>query len=101
MGQNSTKKKSWLVVIGADKAFSQLPFIFFLGALGVMYIWNAHLAERNLRQIQNLKEEVQEARWHFMSVRSDLMYSSTQTQVEGRVKKMNLSAQGEAPYVIR
>ncbi len=41
----------------SDLILTQLPMILFLGFLGLIYIANAHLSERNVRQIQVLNKD--------------------------------------------
>ena len=53
-----------------------LAFLLFLGFLAIIYIANAHLAERNVRRIQELQRDVKEMRWYYMSLQSENMYNS-------------------------
>jgi len=39
---------------GSYVIIKNIPFVFFLGFLGVIYIANAHMAERKVRQIQEV-----------------------------------------------
>lgn len=100
MQENLQTNKKWFVVVGADKMFKHLPFVYFIAALAILYIANAHMAERNLRYIQVLKTDVQEARWKYISAKSDLMYNTTQSQMEQKVKSINLISNGGAPVLI-
>lgn len=100
MENNTQSGKKWFVVIGADRMFRHLPFVYFMAALALLYIANAHMADRNLRKIQYLKNEVQESRWRYISAKSDLMYNTTQSQMEQRVRKINLISNGVAPIMI-
>ena len=100
MQENLQTNKKWFVVVGADKMFQHLPFVYFIAALAILYIANAHMAERNLRKIQVLKTEVQESRWRYISAKSELMYNTTQSQMEQKVKHINLMSSGVAPVLI-
>ena len=69
---------------------TNLGYILFLGFLAILYIGNAHLAERNIRQIQESQREIREMRWSFMSLQSENMYNSLRSEVAGRVKDEGL-----------
>ena len=67
-----------------------LAFLLFLGFLAIIYIANAHLAERNVRRIQELQRDVKEMRWYYMSLQSENMYNSLRSEVVDRVKDEGL-----------
>ena len=58
-----------------------IRFVFLLAFLGVIYIAFAREAESNVRKIQILKKDVRKLRWEYMSLQSELMYTSTQSQI--------------------
>ena len=68
-----------------------LPFIFYIAFLGFVYIANARYAERKVRAIQTLQKEIQKASWEYLSIKSDLMLKSMQTEVEKESQKRGLS----------
>lgn len=76
---------------------NNLAFVFFLGFLATVYIANAHLAERNVREIQVLQKELKEMRWYYMSLQSENMYNSMRSEVARRVRDEGLRPQSEAP----
>lgn len=67
-----------------------LPFIFFLGFLATIYIANAHYAEKNVRQIQMMQREIKDLRREYNSLKAEIMYNQKLTEVERKVKSMNL-----------
>lgn len=67
-----------------------LSFIYFTGLLALFYIANAHQAERKVRKIHRLRDEVKELRWHYMSFRSEFLFSSSPTQLANDVKSIDL-----------
>lgn len=75
-----------------DKDFiaNNINYIVFLAFLAAIYIANARLAERNIRQANDYKKELQELRWKYMTDKSDLMIKSKQTEVSKAVKDMEL-----------
>lgn len=76
----------------SEKIFENLPFILFIGFLAIIYIANAHFAERNVRRIQVLKKEIQELRWHYRSLQAEIMVDSKRTEIGEKVKEEGLRA---------
>jgi hypothetical protein len=66
--------------------FDNFKFILFIGGLGLVYIANAHFAEKRVRRIQSLQKEIKELKWEYTSVKSETMYKSMQSQIEGNLK---------------
>ncbi len=84
----------------SDLILTQLPMILFLGFLGLIYIANAHLSERNVRQIQVLNKDIQELRWQYMSLKADIMYNSKHSEIEEQVKAIGLRTLNGKPEKI-
>jgi hypothetical protein len=81
--------------------YKNLPFLYFLCGLGVLYIGNVHFAERNVRKVQTLQHELRENRWRYMTIKSDLMYQSTPTMIERSVAGQDLHFLTKNPVVIK
>jgi hypothetical protein len=79
---------------------SNLGYFLFLGFLAILYIGNAHLAERNVRGIQELQRDIREMRWSFMSLQSENMYNSLRSEVVDRVKDDGLRLHRGKPIKI-
>lgn len=77
-----------------------LVFIAFLGFLAVIYIANSHLAERNVRTIQMLEKDIKELRWYYMSLESENMYNSLQSEIADKVREDGLRLQRGKPKKI-
>jgi hypothetical protein len=67
--------------VNAEKATSALPFTLFLVLLGMIYIWNMHLAEKTTRDIDKTQKEVKELSWDYKTTKSTLAYKSTLSEV--------------------
>lgn len=77
--------------------YKNLPFIFFLGILGILYIANAHSSEKKMRKIQQMTVDLREYKWKYMAVKSDLMFSSTESEIARRVKPAGLQSAAKPP----
>ena len=70
-----------------------LSFILLLTFLGVIYIANAHQAERKLRKIARMERSVEDAKSEYQEVKSDIIFKCTESQLakllEGKGLKKN------------
>lgn len=69
---------------------NQLPFIFFLVFLGLLYIGNRYRAERLVRQMDHLQTEVGNLRAEQITTASELMKISTPSEVAKLIQDKNL-----------
>ncbi len=67
-----------------ENIIEQLPFIFFLALLAMIYIYNTNLAIRNLRETNRLSKETKEMQWEYQSAKSDFENQSMQTKVAAK-----------------
>lgn len=89
-------------VVSKEAATEALPFVLFLGFLGMMYIGNRHTAENNIRKIDKLNKEVKELSWDFKTLKAELMFKSKQTEVVKRVDSvLGLKVPTEPPIKIK
>ncbi|MCB0401607.1 MAG: hypothetical protein KDD41_05950 [Flavobacteriales bacterium] len=77
--------------LSSDNVVKQLPFIFFLTFLGILYIANGYYAQRTVRELQKVNDELKALRSEYITIKSDLNYNSKQSQV----------AQATEPYGIK
>jgi hypothetical protein len=85
----------------AEKATSALPFVLFLALLGMIYIGNMHLAEKNIRDIDKLSKEVKELTWDYKTAKAELAFKSTLTEVAKRVDTLGIKESIEPPQRLK
>lgn len=85
----------------AERATSALPFVLYLAFLGMIYIGNMHLAEKNIRDIDKIGKEVKELSWDYKTAKADLAYKSTLTEVAKRVDTLGLKESIEPPQRLK
>ena len=66
---------------GANEMMKNVSFVFFLALLGVVYIFNSHYAEKNLRKTKKLEQQIREAKWEYMTLKSEVMQKSTRSEI--------------------
>ena len=84
----------------SDVILKNVLFALFLGFLGMVYIANAHYAERNVREIQELRRELKEIRWYYRGLQAENMLKSRRSEMARQVKEMGLEPPREKPKKI-
>jgi len=86
--------------ISAEQATRTLPFVLYVAFLGMIYIGNRHLAEKNIRDIDKMTKEVKELSWDYKSTKADLAFKSTLTEVASRADTLGLKESAQPPQKI-
>lgn len=73
-----------------ENVTDNIPYLAFLFALGVLYISNSYYAEKNLRDNAKLTRQLKELKSEFITVRSELMFVSKQSEVAKAVSQKGL-----------
>jgi hypothetical protein len=76
--------------ITTEDATRALPFVLFMAFLGMIYIGNRHLAEKNIRKIDKLTKEVKELSWGYKVAKADMAFKSTLDQVAQRTDTLGI-----------
>ena len=86
--------------VNSDTATRALPFVLFVALLGMIYIANRHLAERNIRDIDKIGKQVKELSWDYKTTKAELAYKSTLTEVAKRADTLGIKESVEPPQKI-
>ena len=84
----------------AETATGALPFIFFLAALGMLYITNRNYAEKNIREIDKINKEVKELNYDYKTTKAELAFKSTLTEVAKKADTLGIKESLEPPQKI-
>lgn len=87
--------------LNAEKATGALPFVLFLVLLGMLYIGNMHLAEKNIRDIDKVSKEVKELTWDYKTSKADLAFKSTLSEVAKRVDTLGVKESVQPPQKLK
>ncbi len=68
-------------ILGSEALIQNLPFISFLVLLSLIYIGIGYSAEGSVRQINKDKNELKEMRSEYITIKSDLMYTTKQSEL--------------------
>lgn len=80
--------------------YTNLPFVYFLAAMAMVYIANAHYAEKTMREMHHLKDTLKEARWKCLTAEAEVMHKSTRSEVARSVSHLGLQFGEAAPEAI-
>jgi hypothetical protein len=100
---STTREYNALSALHPKKLFSytnlakNLGYIFFLAGLAIIYIWNAHSAERNVREMNALNRELKELNHKHVTTQAELDNRSLESRVIDMVQPMGLKVSGELP----
>jgi cell division protein FtsL len=75
--------------------FGNLTFVFFLFFLSLIYVANANLADKQVRQIQGLEKEIKDCKWRYNAAKADVMLTTKQSEVEKKVTPFGLRASNQ------
>jgi len=76
--------------MGASIVLKNLPYVLFLSFLTIIYIANAHYAEKQVRRIQTLQKEVKELKRQYNSLKSEIMFESRLSGIGEEVGTLGL-----------
>jgi len=101
MTKKQNKKTTIFQFDGIDILYRNISFVCFLALLGVIYIFNAHAAEKKARKLKMVTDEVKQVRWEFESVNHELIYNSTQSQLAEKLKQQEIGVAESLPRKIK
>ncbi|KJS05547.1 MAG: FtsL-like putative cell division protein [Flavobacteriales bacterium] len=67
--------------LAKENVVNSLPFVFYLTLLGILYIANGYNAEKLVRELDHVNDDLKELRSEYITIKSDLNYESKQSQV--------------------
>jgi hypothetical protein len=79
---------------------NNLPFIGLLCVLALVYIANSHQVYKNIRNINKIETEIKDLRSEYITIKSDLMFQSKQSEVARKVEPTGLKELRTAPKKI-
>lgn len=85
-------------IFNADAASSALPFVLFLALLGMIYIANRNVAEKNIRDIDKITKEVKELSSDYKTTKAELAFKSTLSEVAKRADTLGLKESLQPPH---
>ena len=75
-----------------------LRFIVFLTFVGIVYIWNSHTAEKQVRQLESLKREIRQLKTEFVTLDADLSHGTKHSEIASLVDTLGLEPLRKPPF---
>ena len=75
-------------------------FVLMIIGIGVVEIFNTHLAERMMRKIEKQTEHVKELRWEYMTVKTNMNQKAKQSELLKVLEPQGLRSLQEPPKKI-
>ncbi len=74
----------------SEQSFHKIPFLLFVALLAMMYITNSYMIENKMRNINKLQNEVNEYRYEYITLKTDLMTLSRQSNLSKKLEAMGI-----------
>lgn len=84
-----------------ENLLKQVPFIIFITCLGILYIANSYNAEKTIIEISRTKKQLEELRYEFITVKSNLVFQSKQSNVAYRLSNTQVKESTVPPIKIK
>ncbi|MGB3005462.1 MAG: FtsL-like putative cell division protein [Chitinophagaceae bacterium] len=101
VGSQPASQAGWKRWLNYQSIVKQVPFFLFLALLAVVYIYNGHLADKTIRNINRTAKEVKELQYEYISVKSKVMYQSKQSELIKAVEPLGLKELVQSPVVLK
>jgi hypothetical protein len=86
--------------LSKDGSVKNIPFALFLSVIGGFYIANTYNAERTVRETSKTNKDLKELRSEYITLKSELMFHSNQSQVAQLVAPLGLKEAKVPPFKI-
>ncbi len=84
-----------------ENLLRQIPFIIFITFLGIMYIANSYNAEKTIIEIGRTKNQLEELRYEYITVKSQLVFQSKQSNVAYRLSNTQVKESTVPPIKLK
>ena len=102
MPENKTNPKNPIKgLLNYEWIVKNIGFFLFLSLLAVLYIANGHMADKTIRRINSINNELKELQFTYKTLKSELMYKTEESQIVKLVEPMGLKISNEMPERIQ
>lgn len=102
MPENKTNPKNPLRgLLNYEWIVKNTGFFLFLSVLAVLYIANGHMADKAIRRINAINNELKELQFKYKTLKSELMYKTEESQIVQLVEPMGLKISKDMPERIK
>jgi len=84
----------------SEKSVKQWPFVVFLAVVGMFYIANSYMAEKNVRKIDQISKELKDLHSQYITSKAEIMFYTKQSEIAKLSEKYGMIETKEAPHKI-
>lgn len=88
-------------LLGYKWILRNFPFFLFLSFIAVVYIYNGHYADKTLREINKVSNELKELQYEYKTLKSEVMFRSKQSELAKAVEPFGLKELTVPPTVLK
>ena len=93
-------KRDWKKLFSYRWIVRNVRFFLFLAALAVVYIYNGHYADKTIRNINKVSNELKELQYEYKTLKSEVMFRSKQSELAKAVAPLGLKEIVVPPVVL-
>jgi hypothetical protein len=86
--------------LSRQSVLRNLPFLFFLAVIAIIYIANTYYAEKTFKEIERTTLELKELRYRYITTKSILMFESKQVEIGKRAEQLGLTETLIPPFKV-
>lgn len=98
--QPIASKMEWKKLIGHKWVVKNIPFFLFLAALAVLYIYNGHHADKQIRKIGATEKHIKELEYEYKTIKSEVIFRSKASELVKAVEPLGLKELTNAPVLL-
>jgi hypothetical protein len=84
----------------SESSVKQWPFVVFLAVVGMFYIANSYVAEKNVRKIDQVTKELKDLHSQYITSKAEIMFHTKQSEIARLSEKYGMLETKEAPHKI-
>ncbi|MEZ4827640.1 MAG: FtsL-like putative cell division protein [Bacteroidia bacterium] len=96
-GKSGSKGRKGLSLVVVD---DYIKFMLFLAAIGLVYIWNSHHAERQVKKMESYQQEVKRLKSNYLLKESTLSAGTRLSEIQQIVDTIGLRTLDEPAFKI-
>ncbi|MBC7849443.1 MAG: hypothetical protein H7Y31_06890 [Chitinophagaceae bacterium] len=93
-------RRSWRGRFNHRWIVRNVPYFLFLSFLAVVYIYNGHNADKTIRNINKVSNELKELQFEYKTLKSEVMFRSKQSELAKAVAPFGLKELTSPPIVL-
>lgn len=94
------EKLDWRKIFSYQRIVKNMPFLFFLSLLAILYIFNGHYADKLIKKITKTERSVKELDYEYKTLKSKVIFRSKPSEMIKAVEPLGLKELKYMPIVL-